>query len=219
MNRVLSGTLTGIAVITLTACNGGSAVTLQQPKTVAPAQAPPVPSPWRVSTSTNELTGAPSVTAMNGYGDRQIIVRMKGKKIDCYLTTGKFLETVDNMHSRQLMVSYKFDQGEIVRQPWTISDDNTALFVPNNIAFLRKMSKAKRFVIEYKPADVIPETASFDVSQFPSEFILNEPSDSRSKTSGCASWQAQYDAGIQDADAANVVLEKLESHHCPGHEI
>jgi hypothetical protein len=172
-------------VFTFAACNSGTnvstAVPEQKPTSVepAPANPTPTPSPWTVSASTNELTGEATVVAMNGYGDQLLIVRRRGKTLDCYVKTGKFLETVDNMESRHMVVKYKFDDGEIVRQAWTISDDNTALFFSGNpSAFLQKMRQAKRFVIEYKPADVIPETASFDVSQFPTEF---GPKESTSK--------------------------------------
>jgi hypothetical protein len=128
-------------------------------------------SPWHVSTTSNELTGEVNVTAIDGFGDRSIVIRQRGKRLDCYVTTGKFLETVDNMDSRRSLVKYKFDDGPIVRQSWTISDNNTALFFPGNpTAFLQRMRSAKRFVIEYSPADVISETASFDVSSFPPEF-------------------------------------------------
>jgi hypothetical protein len=134
-------------------------------------QARTASSPWRVSSSTNALTGEVNITAINGYGDQSIVVRLRGSKLDCYVTTGKFLETADNMDSRRSLVKYRFDDGPIVRQSWTISDDNTALFFPGNATtFLRQMHSAKRFVIEYSPADVIPETASFDVTSFPSEF-------------------------------------------------
>ncbi len=144
--------------------------TTQQPKHTEPA----VVSPWNVSVTRNELSGESNITAIDGFGDESIVIRLRGKKLDCYVTTGKFLETVENLDSRRTAVKYKFDDGEIVRQAWIISDDNTALFYPGNpAAFLSKMRRAKKFVIEYSPADTIPETESFDVSQFPSEISDN----------------------------------------------
>jgi hypothetical protein len=128
-------------------------------------------SPWRISKTSNELTGEVNVTAISGHGDQSIIIRRLGKKFDFYATTGQFLETVDNIENRRSLVKYKFDEGHIVRQERIISDDNEALFFPGNpTTFFQKMSKAKRFVIEFQPADVIAQTASFDVSSFPSEF-------------------------------------------------
>lgn len=140
-----------------------------------PAKPPAIVSPWKVSTSTNELNGVKSITATNGFGEEAIIVRLIGKKLECYVTTGTFLETIDNLDSRRTLVKYKFDNGGIVQQSWIISDDNTALFYPGNpMAFIKNMRKAKRFVIEYSPAHLVPQTASFDVSLFPSE-IPDQP--------------------------------------------
>ena len=130
----------------------------------------PPTSPWQVSMSHNELTGEIQLTAINGIRDHAIIVRKRGKKLDCYVTTGEFLETVDNMHSRRSMIKYKYDDGPIVSQAWIISDDNTALFYPANPKpFLQKMRNAKRFVIEYSPSEKVPQTESFDLSPFPLE--------------------------------------------------
>ena len=124
--RTISSLLIGAAVLTLAACNGGSSVSTvpeQKPASVepAPASPPPTPSPWTVSTSTNDLTGELTVVAITGYGDQVLIIRRRGPKLDCYVKTGKFLETVDNMESRHMAVKYKFDDGEIVRQVRTIS--------------------------------------------------------------------------------------------------
>lgn len=135
-----------------------------------PAPQTPI-SPWRVDTSKNELSGEPTITAINGYGDESMVIRRRGRKLDCYVTTGEFLETLDNMNNRIAPVKYKFDDGPIVRQGWTLSDDNTALFYPGNPkTFLQKMRRANRFVIEYSPSQKVPQTESFDVSPFPAEF-------------------------------------------------
>jgi len=167
-------------VLTLIACNSDSSVATpvseQQKPSVDPAPSPvaPIVSPWTVSVSNNELTGERTVKAIAGICrrcDQTIVIRLTGKKLECYLDTGKFLETVDNMESNLSVVKYKFDDGPIVRQSWSMSSDHEALFYPGNpSAFLQKMRKAKRFIIEYKPADVIPETASFDFPPFPTEF-------------------------------------------------
>lgn len=141
--------------------------------TEAPAKPAPAPvSPWGVSTSRNELTGEVKITAeTDTSGKEGLIVRLVGKKLDCYLTTDDFLETVENLHTHLSLVKYRLDDGNIVRQEWVISNDNTGLFVPSSSvrAFVQKLSKAKRLVIEYEPADVLPKTALFHVSSFPSE--------------------------------------------------
>jgi hypothetical protein len=128
------------------------------------------PSLWRASTSRNELTSEVEVTAVNGFGDKTIVVRKRGTKLDLYVTTDEFLETVDNMNTRRSTVKYKFDNGPIIREAWIISDDNSALFYPGSPrTFLQKMSNAKRFVIDYSPSEKIPQTESFDVFLFPPE--------------------------------------------------
>ncbi len=167
----------GILVTMLALLVEGCTQSQSAPVSVSAAPPPepfenPVPrSKWTIIKSRSDLTGETRVTAINDASrDVSLILRLRGRKFDCYIRTGEFLETVENMHSRSSVVKYKFDEGGIVRQAWTISDDNTALFYPGNTtAFIQKLRKAKRFVIEYSPADVIPKTASFDVSLFPSE--------------------------------------------------
>lgn len=132
-------------------------------------------SPWDVSQDTNAVTGEVTKVASTGYGDEHLIVRRRGKKTDCYVTTGDFLETVDNLDSRTMAVRFKFDDGKVLRQIWTISDDNTALFCPGDgRAFLAQLSKAKTFAFEYKPADKLPKSLSFDVSDFPSDLATRQ---------------------------------------------
>jgi hypothetical protein len=169
--------LIGVAV----AVNGGGARSASGGKTVTvpeekpsdtSAPAPAILSPWSVSASKNELSGEAQLTVINGFRDHAIIVRKRGKKLDCYITTGEFLETVENMDSRRSAVRYKFDDGAIVRQEWIISDNNTSLFYPADPrTFLFKMSIAKRFIVEYRPSDKVPQTQSFDVSPFPPELL------------------------------------------------
>jgi hypothetical protein len=131
----------------------------------------PDPSPWDVDASTNEVTGQKTIVAITGYGEQRLYIRQRGKRLEFYFTTGEFLETVENMHTNLVPVVYKFDDASVVRQSWTMSSDHEALFYPGNpSAFLNKMRKAKRFAIEFKPADKIEQAASFNVSQFPSEF-------------------------------------------------
>lgn len=126
--------------------------------------------PWQVSTSHNELSGEIEMTAVNGFGDHALVVRQRGKKLECYVSTGDFLLTVDNIETRRSPVKYKFDEEPIIQEAWTISADNTALFYPGNPrAFLRKMAKAKRLIIEYSPSDKVPQTESFDLSPLPRE--------------------------------------------------
>src|ERR1700730_2680901 len=63
---------------------------------------PPKPtSYWEVETETNPVSGEVTKTAHLMYGtkDRDIIIRQRGKRLECYVVTDDFLETVENMHS------------------------------------------------------------------------------------------------------------------------
>jgi hypothetical protein len=149
--------------------------TIPTPKSAAVTSAKPTPAPqgyWQVDSETNPVTGALSTTASLKYQGRQnIIIRQNGKKLDCYITTDTFLETIDNMESRVSTVQYKFDDGKTIRQGWTISADNTALFYPGSCApLMAKIRKAKSLYFEYRPADEIPQTITFDVTAFPNAF-------------------------------------------------
>jgi hypothetical protein len=49
------------------------------------------------------------------------------------------------------------DQGKVIRQFWTISDDNTALFCPKHPeGFIKQLRAAKQFAFEYEPNDKDP---------------------------------------------------------------
>ncbi len=141
----------------------------------ASSQAPAAPQgSWRLSSETNPVTGeVRTVASLNSSsGDEQyIIIRLVGKKLDCYVNTNEFLETVNNMESRISTVQYKFDAGKVVRQGWSISANNEALFYPGNCATLiAQIKKAKTLALEFRPSETIPETITFDVEGFPEGF-------------------------------------------------
>ena len=146
----------------------------KQVEPAAPRESEPyAPNPWSISTEHDELDGAVTIIAVNALdGDRAIVVRATAKNLVCYIATGSLLETVENMHSRRSIVKYRFDDQPIVSQEWTLSDDNTALVVPGNPrALLKSMSVAKKFLIQYSPADITDRSATFDVTQFPPEIL------------------------------------------------
>jgi hypothetical protein len=131
-----------------------------------------VQSYWKVKSESNAVTGQLTTTAYLTYqGKQNIYVRQTGKKLECYIDTDEFLETVNNLDSRNSTVQYKFDDGKVTRQTWTLSDDNNALFYPGNPKlFLAQMRHANTLAFEYRPADRIPQTITFDVTGFPDVF-------------------------------------------------
>jgi len=144
----------------------------------APASVPPTPAGyWQVDHDTNAVTDVVTTTASLRYRDKQnIYIRQRGKRPpDCYIDTGDFLETVDNMHSRMSTVQYRIDDGKLVRQGWVLSDDNTALFYPGSCGpLIAKLRSAKRLAFEYKPAERIESTISFEVEGLPDVFKIND---------------------------------------------
>jgi|SRR5271168_1134968 len=157
-------------------CNVNRISDTPKASTTSAASTPLVPeapkSYWEVGTGTNAVTGEATKTAHLMYQDKQnIIIRQRGKKLECYVNTGDFLETTENLNTRASMVQYKFDNGKVIRQTWTISDDNNALFYPGNPQqFLDQMRHASTFAFEYHPADKIPQTITFDVAGLPDVF-------------------------------------------------
>ncbi len=127
---------------------------------------------WGMRVDTNPVTGETTKTVALRYHEPQnIIVRQIGKKLDCFINTDEFLETVENIDSRRSMVQYKFDGGKVIRQAWIISSDNEALFYPGDPRpFLARLRQAHTLYFEYRPADKVPDTLTLDVTGFPNVF-------------------------------------------------
>ena len=119
------------------------------------------------------MTGEVTTTAVTGgYGDKDFVIRQIGKKLECFIETDEFLETLETMETGVSSVAYKFDDGPVVRQGWSMSKDNTVLFNPGcPVEFLNKMQNAKRLAIEFNPADKVAQTKTFNVSQLSSAFV------------------------------------------------
>lgn len=104
-------------------------------------------------------------------GDNSIVIRQKEGKLECYINTGKFLETPKNVDNRHSVVRYRFDKGKDISQIWTVSDDNKSLVYPGNPKeFLKQLAAAKTFAFEFRPANAIPQNVAYDVAGFPVEF-------------------------------------------------
>lgn len=152
----------------------GSMVFLLAPVLAQVQAQPPGESPWRLSTSKNELTGIETITASTGESPR-LVFRQTGNHEELYLATDEVLDDLVRSGPDSILqesdfapVSYRFDDGPIVRNDlWSISGDHTALFAGNLTKILRTLSASNKLVIEYKPLDRIAKTATFDVSKFP----------------------------------------------------
>lgn len=172
-------------ILAVGGCNGNSGriPETKTPSATPTAAAPAPPSNWDVSNSRDDVTGEETKVATDGYGDNEIIVRRRGQHLQLYVVTPDFLETTDNMESRMSPVAYKFDDGKIIHQSWTLSDDNTSLFYPGNpTAFLQKLEQSKSFAFQYHPAEKVPTSETFSVGGFPSDLIPQAKPQSAAKT-------------------------------------
>jgi hypothetical protein len=144
--------------------------------TTIPTVAPGI---WRVDHEVNPVTGVETTVAyLEFQGRRNLYVRQVGKKaVECYIETDQFLETIDNLDSRVSTVQYRIDGGKVVRQGWSIGDNNEDLFYPGNCApLVAQLRKAKSLAFEYRPSGKLPATITFDMTGFPDEFKQNPPS-------------------------------------------
>jgi hypothetical protein len=122
---------------------------------------------WDVSESKDDVTGEVTKVAEAGLGSQNIVVRKKDKRLEVFVNTGEFLETMENVETGVSQVAYKFDDGPVIRQGWRLSGDNEGLFYPSDpTPFLEKLAKARTFAFQYRPADKVPQSTTFDVSGF-----------------------------------------------------
>jgi hypothetical protein len=133
---------------------------------------------WRVDHDTNPVTSVVTTTAYLQYqgGDQNIYVRQRGTKPECFITTGQFLETLENLNSGVSTVQYRFDGGTVIHQKWSLGANNTTLFYPGNCSpFIAQLGKARTMAFEYSPADKLPDTITFNVEGFPNAFKVTPP--------------------------------------------
>lgn len=136
------------------------------------AAQPTAPSDWTLTQSTNPVTGVVTTVAETA-GEHNIVVRLIGKKLECYISTPDFLETVAIEEGASSSVQYRFDNGPVIRQGWALGADNTSLFGESHCtAFIAALRKSKQLAFEYKPADTVATTSTFDVAGFPTEFVV-----------------------------------------------
>jgi hypothetical protein len=134
--------------------------------TTAISQPTPV-NMWNVSETTDDVTGEVTKVADDSLGSKSIVVRKKGKNLEVYINTDEFLETVETIETGVSQVAYKFDDGPVTRQWWHLSEDNEGLFYPSDpTPFLEKLAKAKTFAFQYRPANKVPQSMTFDVEGF-----------------------------------------------------
>src|SRR5262249_29583602 len=93
-----------------------------------------------------------------------LILRCKEKSTDAYMVTGMAasVESGGDAHTVQV----RFDDKPVDEQRWHDSTDDKALFAPNPVSFIKKVSTAKRLRIGFTPFNASPVIAEFDVTGF-----------------------------------------------------
>lgn len=135
--------------------------------TATPTSSAPASSWSAVNSRTNPVTGVVTKSTTTGYGKQSIVVRIIGKRLEVYIDTGEFIETVGSVETGRIHIAYKFDDGTAVRASWDISSDHEAAFATNPKEFVRQMIKAKELSFQYEPDETTPQTVTFGVSGLP----------------------------------------------------
>ena len=183
--------MSGSAVVT----SPSTTSTVEPTKKGSPTVQPTKDGYWQLDHDINPVTGVVKTTAYLKYqGERNIYVRRNGKTLECYITTGEFMETASNLDSRVSTVQYRFDGGHVVRQGWWIGDDNETLFYPGNCtSFVKQLGQARSLAFEYHPAGKTESTVTFDVTGFPNVFNVPTPLATTAKRHAiakpCVLWQ------------------------------
>jgi len=130
--------------------------------------------PWYKETETDAVTGVVSKYSLHDNGfDNGITVRQVGKVHECFVRTGDFLETSGNVESHLSTVKYRFDDGKTITQSWILGENNESLFYPGKDCspFIKQIMKSKTLAFQYKPAETIPKSITFDLRGFPKGFF------------------------------------------------
>ncbi len=126
------------------------------PTSTAPPTASDPASSWKVSKDVSELDHKKRVALSSSNVFLRCAPRFEAYIVPYIPSLGNRLEAEDG---RRQTVRYRIDDSPIHRQSWAISDDFTALFLPNQT--VRAALKGKKLVVEFKPDYVSPDTQTF----------------------------------------------------------
>ncbi len=145
-------------------------------KTVA---TPDSSSGWRVSQKKNEMDNTreailslDSETELQGFigkeRPRLAIQCHEGKPPEVVVNVGKVIESEYGQFGTH-SVRVKYDDAAPVRQRWTESTDNVALFSPAPAAMLKQLTKSEIFLFEFTPFQETAKTAKFNLAGLKSQ--------------------------------------------------
>jgi len=118
-----------------------------------------IKSSWLVTESKSPIDDSPSVTMFKSaeFSDQTLVLRCKEDKTEAYLITENFLG--DNSTN----VIIRFDSENAMKQKFSLSTDNKALFFSHAITNIKKMLKSKKVVIRYNKFNGSPVTLTFNI--------------------------------------------------------
>ena len=103
------------------------------------------------------MDNTPEVTlSTSGSNGATLIIRCSEHKTEAFVNTNT---VVDHESAR-----IRFDNSVPLRQSWSKSTDDKALFAPDAVTFARDLTKAQKFLFEFTPFGERERTISFDVS-------------------------------------------------------
>jgi len=139
-----------------------------------PIGVPDLPSPWRVTSTHNQSVQEDLVTTSSADRSLNLTVRHAGSKLECYLASGDFLDTVDHSSNRHSPIRYRFDDAPQVHEDWILSDHGTALLYPGDAgAFVARIRKSKSLEVEVSRNGRGFDILTFDLRLFPDAAITN----------------------------------------------
>lgn len=116
------------------------------------------PTEWDVIRKVNPLDGKARISLMGSHVVVRCTPKFDGYVLPKLTNLGGQLST-DALHSQT--VRFRLDDGPLTKQSWAVSDSFDSLFIPTTT--LRRVIRAQKLVVEYKPEYVSDEIQTFDL--------------------------------------------------------
>lgn len=135
---------------------------------VAGVSSPSPTTSWMTSSKADPLTDKKITTAtLRGEAETStaerplLVARCTDRRLEAYIDFASFLNSTDAVPIR-----YRFDNGSLSQEKWSVSTDGTATFVnwPSDADFLRDAAKAVRLIVEATDFRGTSHRASFVVA-------------------------------------------------------
>lgn len=126
---------------------------------------------WQVSEQTSPMDGSQTVSLsllsedqIQGWLESEhpaLVIRCEEKKTEVYVVTGTAasVEYGADTHTVRL----RFDEEKPITQHWSASTASKALFAPNSITLVKRLSNHNKFTFEFTPFQANPAIAVFEL--------------------------------------------------------